>query len=397
MRLSTRALCAAWAVAGMVASTLVAVACSDRAGFVPEPKESFATPDAEAPDAGDCSWRCSRDLKTVYKDCGGTETIEATCGADEACGPGRCVDACSAAAYSKGSVGCEFWTLPPDDGRVARGSCLAAMVANTWERPITLSADYGSRALDISKSVYTVAQSDDDAKYTLLDGALPPGQIAVVFLAQAADADDITVTRCPPGTTAALPADSIRHGTSITTAFHIKADAPISAYSIYPYGGAKTAFPSATLLLPVSSWEKSYVAVSPYDFGATGFPRTLQIVAHEDDTVVSIRPNVEIPAGQGVEGTSTGKPQSWTLSRGQVLQFNQTDMTGSPISTTKPVGLFGGSECANIPGVDYCDVLHQQIPPFAQWGAEYALVPFKPRMESVSQGVREQVPYSIVG
>ena len=45
----------------------------------------------------------------------------------------------------------------------------------------------------------------------------------------------------------------------------------------------------------------------------------------------------------------------------------------------------------------FADALHQQIPPFAHWGTEYAVVPYKPRIQSFSQDAREQVPYTIVG
>jgi hypothetical protein len=72
-------------------------------------------------------------------------------------------------------------------------------------------------------------------------------------------------------------------------------------------------------------------------------------------------------------------------------------MTGSPISTTKPVGVFGGSECTYVPAAyGTCDLLQQQIPPTSQWGTKYALVPFKPRIDSFSSAAREQVPYTIV-
>jgi hypothetical protein len=190
--------------------------------------------------------------------------------------------------------------------------------------------------------------------------------------------------------------DPLRHGTGKPSAFHLMTDAPIAAYSIYPYGGADSYIPSATLLLPSTSWDTTYVAVSPFDFGTTTRRRTLQIVASEDQTEVRIRPTVDVVAGADVAGATAGVTQTWTLSRGQVLQFTQPSMTGSPIATSKRVGVFGGSVCTELP-TPYCDTLQQQIAPFAQWGTEYALVPFKPRIDSVSPDIRENVPYSLVG
>ena len=382
----------------VVAAAAVLIACSSgRAGFTAPPGFTLEGLDADAPEAPACGRHCSRDLRTVLTGCDGAEQVVDTCAADKGCGNGQCVDACEAASISKGSIGCEFWTLPVDGAQEGRGSCFAAMVANTWDQPVTLSAEYGSAALDVSKSIFTVSRTDAEPVYTLLDGPLPSGQVAVVFLAQASNVSDLGGSPCPASVTPALLADPIRHGTSMTTAFHLKVDAPVSAYSIFPYGGASTHFPSATLLLPVSTWEKGYLAVSPYSFGHPA-NRTLQIVASEDDTVVSIRPNVEIPSGSNIDGASSGVVKSWTLSRGDVLQFAQTDMTGSPISTTKPVGVFGGSQCTYVPAAyGTCDLLQQQIPPTTQWGTEYALVPFPSRIAGFSTTAREQVPYTLVG
>jgi hypothetical protein len=50
-------------------------------------------------------------------------------------------------------------------------------------------------------------------------------------------------------------------------AFHITASAPVSAYDTFPYGGGQAAVTSATLLLPVATWDTSYIAVDAYAAG----------------------------------------------------------------------------------------------------------------------------------
>jgi hypothetical protein len=278
------------------------------------------------------------------------------------------------------------------------------MIANTWDRAVAITAEFGSVPLDISKATYLVSRKDIDPVYTLLTGPLPPGQVALIFLSHDADAFDSPsangvdsrTTRCPE--TPALLIDSAVHATGLAKAFHIKTDAPVSAYSIFPYGGAESYIPTATLLLPVSSWTKDYVAVSAFDWGG-GMRRSLQIVANEDDTTVHIKPTTDITAHGGIAGAADGVEQTWTLSKGQVLQFVQPSLSGSPIWTSNPVGVFAGAECTYLPtsSTGYCDELQQQIPPFVEWGSEYAVVPFRPRVKSVSPDAREQVPYSIVG
>ncbi len=390
---------------GLVCTSAVAlaiVACSTREGFgkdppslLPDPADAGEMQDAQQPPPN-CGIHCSRDLKQVLDGCEGAETVVKQCSADQGCGNGTCVDACTAAALTKGSAGCDFWTVPPINKVDLTGGCFAAMIANTWDRSVTISAQHGIDPLDISSAIYTVKQNGQDPVYTRLEGPLSSGEVAIVFFSHDDGYYSDPSARCPPTVTPALLFDPMINGTGITKAFRITTDAPVSAYSIYPYGGAPSQIPTATLLLPVSSWTQNYIAVSPDNFGVTKRRRSLQIIANEDDTDVSIRPNVEVIAAGNIAGATAGVTQTWKLSKGQVLQFLQRSMTGSPIETTKPVAVFGGSECTELP-TPYCDVLQQQLPPFEHWGTEYAVVPFAPRIASFSADIREKVPYTIVG
>ncbi|AKU94959.1 hypothetical protein AKJ09_01623 [Labilithrix luteola] len=391
----------------LVASASASCGGSDRA-FVDNSPGDLVSVDADLPEAPSCAGlRCSRDLKKVVDGC--TENVVAECGPDKGCANGSCVDACTAAEVAKGSVGCSFWTLPPDAPMPYAGSCFAAMIANTWDRPVTITADYGTTPLDLGASVFTAEMVGTDAIYTKLEGPLPPGQVGLVFLSEIRpQLPPVGFSQlhntCPPGILGAHQGDPITHGTAVTKAFSIKTDAPVSAYSIYPYGGAKTFYPTATLLLPTSSWTTNYVAVNAWPSMRNGDGRLigepmLQIVASESETEVRIRPKVDVYDGLDVKGGSAGQTLSWKLARGEVLQITQADeLTGSPIESSKPVGVFGGSRCTVVPqdGVGACDILHQQIPPLTQWGSEYAPVPYRGRSKG---GVvrREIVPYRLVG
>lgn len=383
------------------AAVVVFAACSSRDGFGDDPTPPFADTDAGST-CGDR--KCSRDLRSVVSACADAgEAVIETCAEDQGCGGGACVDACESARLSKGSVGCSFWTLPPDDATYGRGACFVSMIANTWTRPVTLRAELGSDPLDISRSVYLASKNGEETTYTALQGPLPPGEVALVFLSQEDKPESSSFTRCPAGVVPAVAADPITHGTARTRAFHLVADAPVSAYSIFPYGGARSYYPTATLLLPEASWDTSYFAVSTANlarFGRPGVePRTVQIVSADDDTTVEMRPTVDVLRGLDVEPAFQGETQAWKLARGQVLQITQSAaLSGSAIVTDKPVGLFGGSSCAFLPGeLKYCDLTQQQIAPFSQWGAEYALVPFAPRIDSLSGQARETVPWGLVG
>ncbi|AKV03975.1 hypothetical protein AKJ09_10638 [Labilithrix luteola] len=387
-----------------IATSLGAACSTERDSFGPDAPASFQ--EAGAPDVATspCGYRCSADLKKVIQTCGAEgDKVVAECGPEQGCGVDGCVDACESAALSKGSVGCSFWTLPAEDIGNGAGGCFAAMLANTWDRPVTLKAEIGSEPLDVSGSVYTAALKNGRPVYTPLNGPIPVGEVALVFLSQLDNPSDPTIPLCPSGIKPALSIDPIRHGTSKTRAFHLETDAPISAYSIFPYGGAESYYPTATLLLPVSSWDTNYIAVQTGRVGINTNPladwRTLQIVANEDGTEVSMRPVDSVLQGTDVAPAGGGVPQTWTLSRGQVLQISQLAMlSGSPISSNKPVGVFGGSTCIEFPN-DYgwCDLTQQQIPALSQWGTEYALVPYEPRVQSLTSAPRENVPWLFVG
>ena len=387
----------AWWTSFAVAVTAVAGACSAGRDAYDAPTNSFEA-DA-APEADACAaLRCSRDLKSVVRGCDGEVSVE-TCAAGLGCSDGTCVEACRAIEGSKGSYGCSFYALSPEltTGQSARGSCFAALVANTWDAPATLSAELRGQPVDLSRSTYRVNVDSSGARtYTPIVGALAPGEIATVFLVYQPDAAG-NVVACPAEVKAALSVDPQRHGTTVTNAFHLASDVPVSIYSVFPYGGAASHISSATLLLPTTAWDTSYVAVDPWEkISLRGVDEDpfLQIVARENDTEVRIRPSADMSDGDGLRGVARGEVAKFTLAKGEVLQIVQgEELIGSPIETSKPVGLFGGSTCMFVPGDKYaCDAAQQQIPPVSQWGHEYAMVPHRGR-----SGTPESVPWRIVG
>lgn len=361
-------------------------------------------------DAGDSATcqgrRCSRDLHSVLDGCSG-QTIE-TCPADQGCGGGQCVSPCDAASKSQGSIGCSFWTTPPDVFRTVDSSCFAAFIANTWSTPATVKASLGANSLDISKSVYRAIPATDgssDVHYQRIEGPIPPGEVGIVFLSQG---DPTPSTNPATENAIACPADVIeafhgtavsKHETGVYEAFHLETDVPVSAYSIFPYGGAKSYVTAATLLLPTASWGTNYMMMD----GLSGLYNLglpfVQIVAQEDDTVIRIKPRVDIRGGEGVAGGAKDTVGTWTLNRGQVLEFVQSSsLDGSPLESNHPVALFAGTQCSNIP-LDQaaCDALHQQIPTIGQWSSSYTAVPYKTRRVPLEgqEALPESVTWSI--
>ena len=105
------------------------------------------------------------------------------------------------------------------------------------------------------------------------------------------------------------------------------------------------------------------------------------IVATQNSTAVTITPTV-------TTGSRTaGVPYLITLNQGQTYQLRNTnsapaDLTGSIIQSDKPIAVFGGHQCANIPNGNTfaCDHVVEQLPPTSTWGQAFLTVPLATRI-----------------
>lgn len=384
-----------------VLGLIAVVACTARnQGFTPDPEQTFPEADGGA-DASDESCdllRCSYDSRSIVKNC--TEEVVTTCPPELACGGAECVDPCLAAEREKGSRGCEFFFQPPplysakDVGTNDKTGCYAAYLVNVSATPSTVRLEYGGQELDLTDSVYTLKKGET----TLVrhDGPIAPGEAVVVFVADPPGTDHI---RCPAEVRPATTENPDRIVRGKSTSFHLVASVPVSASTIFPFGGAASAVPTSTLLLPTSTWGKEHVVIEPWGLGfATSYDRfglfpAMQIVAKEDDTVIEIRPTADIQDDRDFVGAPKGAPATYRLDRGQYLQIAQAEeLTGSIVTSSKPTSVFGAHSCMLLPqDIMACDTAQQQIPSFAQWGSEYAAVGHLPRL-----GDSEDSPYRIV-
>jgi hypothetical protein len=168
-------------------------------------------------------------------------------------------------------------------------------------------------------------------------------------------------------------------GTGRGEAFRIASDVPVVVYQMSPYGGGSAAITGASLLLPTSAWDGSYLAVHAYDSGP--HPTSFNVVAQEDDTTVTILPTANIAGGGGLPPGSANDDYTVALAAGEFLQITQpSELTGSPVTADKPVGFLAGARCSFVPaGVYACDHLEQMIPPVRAIGHHYAAVSHRPR------------------
>jgi hypothetical protein len=342
---------------------------------------------------------CSRDLHSVVDQAG---IVVETCKPDQGCLDAVCVPACQAVTATRGNVGCDFLIArPPLVGYPS--SCFAIFVANNWVKEVTIKTFRGDRSYDTPKFTRTpVAGTPETGWPTVPASGLPTGQVAVVFL----DGGPKQIRGCPVET--AVEPSTIIEQTGRGQAWHIVTDIPVSVYDIIPYGGADSDIPSAGLVLPTTTFSDNYVAVVPMLRLAArrisiASSQWAQVIAVENNTEVKIAPRTPLPSGNGVSAAPTNSVTTYALSAGEVIQWNREDgkameMTGSIISSNKPIGFVGGNEYLCLESstntIGGCDSAHQQIPPVNALGSRYVIAPHPNRL---ANGQPESIWYRIVG
>jgi hypothetical protein len=184
-----------------------------------------------------------------------------------------------------------------------------------------------------------------------------------------------------PGTVTAVkipPADEMSTSDGIEEkAIHVSAGAPVVVYGLndIPFTtDAYTAFPDEV--------DGDRYTVLAFGSGCCGNSE-IGVVATQNNTEVTITPSV---AG-GVGATRpAGVPYTITLNQGQEYQLQATnnpeDLTGTKITSTAPISVYGGEQCANIPTEEYdaCDYIVEQNAPDYAWGTSFLTVPLKTRL-----------------
>lgn len=338
-----------------------------------------------------CTLTCDDEGTQVLCD---DEVVE-DCGANgQYCAMGECVDTpCEAAFKEQRSEGCEFWSVKTGLISAGNGACFAAFVANTWSEPVHIDVEYAGQQLAVESFARIPSGQGANIVYEPYDAnvGLPVGEVAILFLSRGNGG----FPTCP-GNLAAVNQETAVINTGRGEAFHITTDFPVAAYQMLPYGGGSVAATSATLLLPSGTWDTNYIGINAFTKSAIvadGYPH-LVLVGDQDGTEVTIEPKVAIQGGNGVNPAPAGQPTTYMLDRGETIQIAQSaELTGSPILADKPIAVFGGATCLNVPvGASACDGAHQQIPPVKALGNDYTAIRYRNRT-----GQEESPPWRLVG
>ena len=166
---------------------------------------------------------------------------------------------------------------------------------------------------------------------------------------------------------------TVEEGTQAVAA-HVTADHEVTVYGLSRQQFTTDAF----LALPTDVLGTQYLPL--------GYPKgccraeEFGVAATEDNTTVTIVPKVDATGGH-----AAGVPYNIVLNRGDAYQLraavSQTDLSGSEISSDRPISVFAGHQCANIPDTNSvaCDHVVEAIPPTSSWGTNFGTVPLKTR------------------
>ncbi len=176
-------------------------------------------------------------------------------------------------------------------------------------------------------------------------------------------------------------------------AYRLRSNQPVTVYQYEPLdyksGNLFSYTNDASLLLPVNTWTGNYIVASRNHWFALNTYNLMgfyAVVARFDNTKVTLVPSATgkvVFAGGGVAANGTGVV---TLNEGDVLEVftqsggnqvpNPSDLTGTIINADKPVEVFGGHKCTQVPiGTNACDRLEEAMLPIETLAKKYIVTP----------------------
>ncbi|MEM7707456.1 MAG: Ig-like domain-containing protein, partial [Pseudomonadota bacterium] len=166
------------------------------------------------------------------------------------------------------------------------------------------------------------------------------------------------------------------NGTPDPVGVNVSADAPITVMAF----NERTASTDAAQVYPTNVLASDYTipAFHSLQLGAFG------IVATEDNTLVTVTPGPGVTQMIG-NGTFNQAPFNITLQQGDVWTNTPGSrarfVTGTTLRSSRPIGVFAGAICANVPNEETisCDHMIEQVPGDDQLATRFLSVPFATR------------------
>ncbi|XP_066269367.1 IgGFc-binding protein-like [Branchiostoma lanceolatum] len=172
-----------------------------------------------------------------------------------------------------------------------------------------------------------------------------------------------------------IPRDIELRGTSkASKAIRITSDAEIVVYGVFTEQASSDAF----LALPVDVLGDEYYTAG---YHPRGEPSEFAVVGVEDGTTVTITTTQKVKGNIDGQKFERGSTKTLTLNRMEAVQLqSDNDLTGSHITSDKPVAVFSGNKFTTVPQISGTgDHLVEQLPPVNTWGRRFVTVPLEGR------------------
>lgn len=304
--------------------------------------------------------RCAPSDSTVVERCDDTGhwTTDQQCDAasGQQCAPGGlCQKACEINVKANSYVGCAFWATDLDNAFVPGGTRSYFDAANA-QYAIVVSNPSDKLTSDIKISYFEDGKEQQqtlDSQNNPLDlSPLGPGELRT-FL---------------------LPPRNIDATSSTFQAWRVTSSAPIAAYQFNPLENVGVYSNDATNLLPEEllgtyyiamtreetfSILRSFITIVAAQGGQTNV--TITMPSPDNDASGNTWPLLTLASQDGtIKSFKSGESASFTLSQWGTLNIETnmvgSDLTGAVILADKKIAVFSGSEAANVPNTNHCDV-----------------------------------------
>ena len=320
----------------------VELVCDGMGGF-----ESQNDCDSECADGLGCvlcipgEGTCDGDSLTLCNDQGdGFE--ETTCDGLQglSCDPdaGACVGACAPQVLGLNYIGCDYYAtvLPQHDSYNGGQHQYAITVSNTTGDPAEVTVTRGAN--------------------TVTTDTVAPDSVKVINLPWLNDTTKTTG-----------PSKVVTDGS-----YRVRSTRPVTVYQYNPLSATTTN--DASILLPVNAWTPNYLVAAWKQW--SGYPGFYTVVAREDGTTVNVTPSAtgsQVQAGGGIAANGTGAAM---LNEGDALivYSSNGDLTGTLVNADKPVEVFGGHKCTQVPP-GACDHLEDNMFPIETLAKDYIVAP----------------------
>ncbi len=271
------------------------------------------------------------------------------------CVAGSCQSPCVRDPKANSNSGCDYWAVDLDNHINAMNGPFALIVSNLSERSARVKV---SRKDGAAAAATTVAERD-----------VAPGQLSIFD----------------------LPNRNMGTAGLHWTAYRVESTAPIVAYQFNPLDNVDVFSNDASILIPTNTFGKEYFVFSRFELQGQGaasgqivpYRGLFAVVAASTQTNVTIVPTARTQAGANMPTMAAGQSYTFALEPYQVLNVKSDqdggDLTGTLVTSDKPVAVFAGHEAALSGSACCADHLEHQMFPVSTWGDTYVASKARPR------------------